>query len=128
MKIVGSLEIIGIRDPNTQNERVLIKAINPTKLDGYLIINSKITLEGKLHILNDRAFWFPRDIEVKGGEYIRVYTVKKGNYKKSESKYGQEDAVFHDFFWGLDKPMWDMVTSNAVTVFEIRTWNTASKG
>jgi len=128
MKVIGDLEIIGIRDPNTVNERVLLRTINTTTLEWYLLINTKRTEEGKLRILDDHIFWFPSGIEVKSGELIRVYTVKKGPYKKSTDKYGDKDAIFHDFFWGLEHPIWDMINSNAVTVFKIQSWNTESKG
>lgn len=128
MKIIGDLEIIGIRDPNTKNERVLLKALNTTTLEWYLLINTKRTEERKLRLLNDRIFWFPPGIEVKSGEFIRVYTVKKGKYQKIQNKYGSENAIFHDFFWGLERPIWDMFNSNAVTVFKILSWNTESKG
>lgn len=128
MKIVGDFEIIGIRDPNTENERVLLRAINTTTLEWYLLINTKRTETDKIRRLNDRVFWFPPGIEVKKDEFVRVFTVKKGVYKKNIEKYGNRDAVFHNFFWRLKKPIWDMVNSDAVTVFKIQSWNTESKG
>ena len=127
MKTVGDLEIIGIREPNTGNERVLLRAINTITLEWYLLINTKRTAEGKLRLLNDRVFWFPSGIEVKSGEFIRVYTVKEGKYKKGETRYGDKNAIFHDFFWRLEQPIWNMIDSNAVTVFKIQSWNTESK-
>ena len=125
MKEVDDLGIVGIRDPNTKEERVLFKAINSVSLEWYVLINTKLIREGGINILNDHVFWFPSGITVKEGEFIRVYTVKAGEYKKEQSKYGKEDAIFHDFFWGLRKPIWDMVTSDALTVLHIKKWNTA---
>ena len=122
---MGDLEIIGIRNPNQENERVLLRAINPASLEWYILINTSFTKQGLLDILNDHVFWFPSDISVKKGDYIRVYSSRKGEYKKINSKYGDEPAVFHDFFWGLKAPIWDMTVSNAVTVLQIKTWNTS---
>ncbi len=123
MKGVGDLEIIGIRDPNLAEERVLLRAINLVSLEWYLVINTRFTKDGHLDILNDHVFWFPPGIKVEKGEFIRLYTTKVGKYNKSQALYGGEDAMFHDFFWGLKKPIWDMTTSDAVTIFQIKTWN-----
>lgn len=123
--VAGDLEIIGIRDPNQEKERVLLRAINATDLEWYLLINTTFNEAGSLDLLNDHVFWFPSSISVKKGEYIRVYSTRKGEYKKINTKYGDEPAVFHDFFWGLSAPIWDMNISNAVTVFQIKTWNSS---
>lgn len=125
MKIIGDLEIIGIRDPGAQNERVLLRVVNTTTLGYYLIINAKKTGANTIRRLNDKVFWFPYGIEAKSGEFIRVYTVKKGKYERVIAKYGDKDAVFHNFFWGLEKPIWNMIDSDVVTVFKVNAWNTA---
>ncbi len=128
MKPLNDLAIIGIRDPNTPEERVLIQAINPTSLEWYLLINTKLTKDGMLDVLNDHVFWFPTDITVKKDEFIRIYTTKVGEYNKGQAKYGKKDAIFHNFFWGLKKPIWDMTTSDAVTLFHVDNWNTMVTG
>ena len=121
--IVGALEIIGIRDKGIlDKERLLLRVLEPVKLEYYLVINVKSTGD-KLTILNDKTFWFPV-VAANAGEYIRLYT-KSGTYEKDTGKYGEAPAIFHDFYWGLDAPVWDNVKSNAVTVFKLNNWNTA---
>ena len=122
--IVGALEIIGIRDKGIlDKERLLLRVLEPVKLENYVVINVKSTNGDKLTILNDKVFWFPV-LLVNSGEYIRLYT-KSGSYEKETGKYGEVPAIFHDFYWGLDVPIWDSVKSNAVTIFKLNTWNTA---
>lgn len=124
--IIEDLEIIGIRDPNTERERVLLRAINTTTLEWYLFINTKRTEINKIRRLNDHIFWFPSNIEVKAGEFIRVYTARKGKYRRTNGKYGERKVIFHDFLWGLENPIWGTEDSNAVTLFNTIEWNTES--
>lgn len=122
--IVGALEIIGIRDAGSlDKERLLLRVLEPVKLEYYVVINVKSTNGDQLVILNDKVFWFPVAL-ANPGEFIRLYT-KSGSYKKDTGKYGEASAVFHDFYWGLDAPVWGSVKSNAVTIFKLNTWNTA---
>jgi hypothetical protein len=120
---VGGLEIIGIRDAgNIDKERLLLRAIEPVKAEYYLVVNVKRSGE-KLTPLNDKVFWFPTKL-INTGEFIRLYT-KKGVNDKQESKFGEEPATYHNFYWDLDKAIWDGVQSDAVTIFKLDTWNTA---
>lgn len=122
--IVGALEIIGIRDAgNLDRERLLLRVLEPVKLENYVVVNVKSTNGDKLTILNDKVFWFP-SVLANPGEFIRLYT-KSGSYKKDTGKYGESPTVFHDFYWKLTVPVWDSVKSNAITIFKVNTWNTA---
>lgn len=121
---IGGLEIIGIRDAgNIDNERLLLRANAPIRPEYYIVVNVKQINATSLIPLNDKVYWFPSGGLVNTNEFIRLYS-KGGTYKKEESKYGDEPAIFHDFYWGLDKSIWDGVNSNAVTVLKVNYWNT----
>ncbi|HUN66381.1 MAG TPA: hypothetical protein VMW43_09795, partial [Bacteroidota bacterium] len=112
---VKSIEIIGLRDVNTDDERVLLRAKETSNLNDYLIVNTKHDEAGKLTVLNQHVYWFQSGIIVNTGDLIRVYTLKHGEYKTYIAKYGEEKVRYHDFYWGLSKPVWDQVTSDAAT-------------
>lgn len=122
-KIIGGLEIIGIRDPGSlDKERLLLRALETVKLSSYAIINVKSSGD-KMTILNDKIFWFGGTQIVNTGEFIRLYS-KKGTYEKFESTYGDKPAVYHDFYWGQTEPVWDGKKSDGATIFKIDTWTT----
>jgi len=122
--IVGALEIIGIRDAgNVDKERLLLRTIYPVSPEYYVIVNVKQGVANKMTILNDKVYWFPSGYQINAGEFIRLYT-KKGTYSKEESKFGEQPAIFHNFYWGLDNPVWDGTLSDATTVLKIEGWNT----
>jgi hypothetical protein len=124
MQQIGAFEIIGIRDAGVlDKERILLRALELVKLEYYIIVNVKTTSENKLNVLNDKVFWFPVRT-VNSGDFIRLYT-KSGSYNREEANYGSEPAIFHNFFWGLDAPVWDGIKANAATIFKISDWNTA---
>lgn len=121
--MVGSLEILGVRDAgNLDKERLLLRAVEPLKTEYYLVVNARSSGD-KLTILNDKVFWFPV-VQVNAGEYVRVFT-KKGSYQRLESTFGDLPAIYHDFYWNQEKPICDNVNANAVTLFRINTWGTA---
>jgi len=120
--IIGGIEIIGIRDVGKiENERVLLRAIEPIKTEYYVVVNVKQNGD-KLSTLNDKVYWFSVGL-VNAGEFIRLYT-KKGVNKKEEGKYGKVPAIYHNFYWNLDNAIWDGVKSDAVTIFKVDNWNT----
>jgi len=121
--IVGNLEIIGIRDAgNIEKERLLLRAIYPVGPEYYIVVNVKQGTSDKLTILNDKVFWFPSGYQINAGEFIRLYT-KKGKYSKEESKFGDQPAVYHNFYWDLENAVWDGQNSDAVTILKVEGWN-----
>lgn len=124
-QIFGSFELLGIRDAgDITKERVLMRALEPVSLQNYLATNSKTTTDGKLEILNDKVFWFPI-VSVNAGEYIRLYT-REGSYQKTEGRYGEALAVYHNFYWNQSNSIWGEGTkSNSFTIFKISSWSTA---
>ncbi|MBI5699735.1 hypothetical protein HZC35_05465 [Candidatus Saganbacteria bacterium] len=123
MSVIGAFEIIGIRDAgDLANERVLLRALEPADLQYYVVMNTKKS-GGRLSILNDKVFWFP-EVSINAGEFVRLYT-KAGQRDRVEAKYGEEPAIYQNFYWGETGAIWGDEESNAVTVFKINTWNTA---
>ena len=122
---LNGLEIVGIRDAGElQKERLLLRATEPVRLDYYIVTNVKVVGD-KVNILNDKVFWFP-PFSVNQGEYVRLYT-KSGSYSKENGKFGEQPAVYHNFFWQLNAPIWNVETSNGLTVFKVNSWNTAQR-
>lgn len=122
--IVAGLQIIGVRNAgNLIKERLLLKATEPIRPEHYIVVNVKQNTASSISILNDKVYWFSSDILVNTGEYIRLYT-KSGVYKRVETTYGESPAVFHNFYWGLDSPVWSAEKTDAVTVLKVNSWDT----
>ena len=127
MVTVKGLEIVAIRDEGTMEERVLFKANTVMKLDNFVVINAKSAQGTKVTLLNEHVYWFQDGVTVNAGEIVRLYTRKTGVYNSHVSKYGEEDVRFHDFHWGLTKPVWDMTHSDAVMLLSVETWGWMKK-
>lgn len=121
------LEILDIRDAGSQNERLLLRAINPANLSDYLVINSKLNERSMLNLLNEHVYWFQPGITVNKGDIVRLYTRRTGGYESSRSTYGDEQVQYHDFHWGLSNPVWDGARSDTATVVHISTWSSFTK-
>jgi hypothetical protein len=127
MPAIKDLEIIDIRDANSEEERLLLRVKELTSLDGYIIINTKLTSADKLDILNERVYWFKGGINVNKGDIVRLYTRKNGEYSTSIAKYGDEDVRYHDFHWGLSESVWNLSHSDTVTVLHVDGWSSLTK-
>jgi hypothetical protein len=126
MPAIKDLEILDIRDTNSDEERLLLRVKEPTSLDGYIVVNTKLTSAEKLDILNERVYWF-KGIDVSKGDIVRLYTRKSGEYNTSIAKYGDEDVRYHDFYWGLSEPVWNLSHSDTVTVLHVDGWSSFTK-
>lgn len=66
------------------------------------MFDTTYTDEGEISDELRHAFFFP-SVQVEKGDLVRVHT-KEGKYKRWVSS---TETVYHDFFWGLDEPIWN---------------------
>lgn len=113
------VEVIGIRDAgNLSDERLLLKCKQTTNIGNIVILTGKLSGDTSVTPNRDNVYWLP-DGEVTTGEYIRIYS-KDGKNQKADGKYGDDPAVFHNFYWGRTSPVW--VANDAAIILTVQEW------
>ena len=113
------IEVIGIKDAgNLTDERLLLKCKQTTSIGNILILAGKIAGDTRVTPSRDNVYWLP-DGDVTEGEYIRIYS-KAGTNQKTTGKYGDDPAVFHNFYWGKASAVW--VLNDAIIIMTLQEW------
>jgi hypothetical protein len=116
----AGLQLVRVRDAGQlDTERVILRAEDALELVEYLVLNAHHSGEKSITDLNRDVYWFPIH-QVMAGEYVRLYT-RSGVNGMRKGAFGERPAVFHDFFWGKDRPIWGGKATAAI-VIEIASW------
>lgn len=79
------------------NEHILLKVLNSCNLNFYLLFDTTYDENGVYSNKQRHLFVFP-NINVKAGDYVRVYT-KEGVRSEFKNKAG---TTTYNVYWGLD--------------------------
>lgn len=85
-----------------EQEFVRLYADIDEKLKGYALVDKTFDNKGNASNEFRHIFLFP-DLEVKAGEYIRVYT-GNGKYK---SEKNANNVIVHYLYWNSDECVWN---------------------
>lgn len=93
-----NLNYVRIGKKGENDEYILFYASNDCNLKDYLVHDNTFDSDGDLSNKLRHMYRFNRNVTIKAGEYVALYTRKKGEYKVGNLG----DAVCHLFYWGLD--------------------------
>ncbi len=110
------LQIKRIADAKIINdERFVLKASGNTDVGNYLVLCSGL-LDGEISNKLQNSYWFP-DTRIERGDNVVLYT-KAGRDRKKSLPDG---STSHFFYWGLDKPIWNL-EKNAPVLIHVESW------
>lgn len=95
------LKLIRIDERSTDNERLLIKALEDCNTEHYLVFDTTFDGQGISNL--DRHMFLLPSLDVKKGDYIRLYT-KSGDYSSFLNK---SNTTTHNIYWNLENHVWN---------------------
>lgn len=100
-----NLEIWGVVNNNTMQERVVLRALADCNLSGYLLFDSTYDERGMVSNKHRHMFLFPNQA-VKKGDYVWLHT----GHGESHHHNNTEKTTTYNFYWGLNCSVWNNVT------------------
>lgn len=116
------LKIISIKDRGiSQKEHILLKVLEDTNLQYYVIIQTKYLTPTSIDSIPENTHWFVEK-DVKKGDFIRLYSQKgeNSNYKN------KAETVTYAFHMSNTNTIWNKEEDCAV-LFEVVSWETSEK-
>ncbi|MFC5551766.1 hypothetical protein [Massilia aerilata] len=110
------LKLVNVRDPGTENERVMMRAVDDLDLGNYIVTDTTYNQDGTVSNKVRHVYEFaPKNI--KKGDYV-VLRSKAGKYKLGTL----DDNVtpLHYLYWGLNYTIWNEDGDNAWLLFAQR--------
>ena len=96
------LKLIKIKDAQTDDERVVIKALSKCNINSYILFDTTFDESGIVSNKHRHLFVFP-DLVVEEGDFIWLYT-KSGSYGTHKNISG---TITHKIYWGLKNHIWN---------------------
>lgn len=96
------LKLVKIADGNTNDERLIIRAMRPCNLNEYIVLDTTFDEDGIVSNKHRHVFIMP-DISVNAGDFIWLYT-HQGTYHTHNN---DSRTITHNIYWGLETHVWN---------------------
>ena len=96
------LKLIKIKDAQTDDERVVIKALSTCNINSYILFATTYEANGIVSNKFRHLFIFP-DLVLEEGDFIWLYT-KPGVYGTHTNTSGTKT---HKLYWGVQSHIWN---------------------
>lgn len=96
------LKLVKLKDIQTDDERVVIKALSKCNLNSFVLFDTTFNEGGVVSNKLRHLFIFP-DLIVEKGDYIWLYT-KSGEYG---THHNTSNTITHKLYWGIDSHIWN---------------------
>lgn len=96
------LRLIKIKDANTDDERVILRALAKCNLNNYILFDTTYDENGVVSNKFRHLFVFP-DLVVEKGDFIWLYT-KSGVYG---THFNVSKTITHKLYWGVKSHIWN---------------------
>lgn len=108
------LKMIKIKDAQTDDERIVIKALSKCNINSYILFDTTYDEKGIVSNKFRHIFIFP-DLVVEKGDFIWLYT-KPGVYGTHTNTSG---TTTHKLYWGVLSHIWNNDGDKAYLIMTI---------
>lgn len=92
-----------IKDAKSSEERLVLYANTDCNTSNYMVFDETFNNDGGKSDKLRHLFLFPPQL-IKAGDFVWLYTHKKGSY---DTHHNTSGTTTHKFYWGLEAPIWN---------------------